>query len=187
MRVSQLRAAVAIGAVLTAAGCASGSASPTVPSLASSPAATVAPRAAGSSGGATSLAEGVAYARCMRSSGVSNFPDPVATPSGGYGFRMPLGPNRIDPKSAAWVAAQEACKSLLPPWWTGPQLSPAQQQAWLDWAKCIRSHGAPDFADPRFSGSQVQVFSGGGSSSPEVQSAMDACKSQMPSSGGLGG
>jgi hypothetical protein len=33
----------------------------------------------------------------------------------------------------------------------------------------------------------VQVSSGGGSSSPEVQSAMDACKSQMPSSGGLGG
>jgi len=125
----------------------------------------------------------------MRTHGVPNFPDPVATPSGGYGFRMPLGPNRIDPHAPAYVAAQEACKSLAPEWWTaGQQLSPAQQQRWLDWAKCIRAHGAPDFADPTFSGSQVHITGGGGTGvSPQVQSAMDACKSQMPSSGGVGG
>jgi hypothetical protein len=44
----------------------------------------------------------------------------------------------------------------------------------------------PAFADPTFSGSEVHV-SGGGSSSPQLQSAMNACKSQMPSAGGLGG
>jgi hypothetical protein len=186
MRPSQRWGAAAVVLAVTAAACSSGSQSPTVPSVASGPTTTADP-SSGSSGGATPLAEGLAYAQCMRSHGVSNFPDPVATPSGGYGFRMPLGPNRIDPHSVAYVAAQEACKSLLPQWWTGPQLSPAQQQAWLDWAKCIRSHGVPDFPDPKFSGSQVQVSSVGGSSSPQVQSAMDACKSRLPSAGGLGG
>ena len=81
---------------------------------------------------------------------------------------------------------QEACKSLTPDWWTtGPQLSSAQQQAWLTWAKCIRAHGVPDFADPTFSGSEVHITDGGATgTSPQVQSAMQACKSQMPSSGG---
>jgi hypothetical protein len=102
---------------------------------------------------------------------------------------MPLGPNRINPQSPAFVAASEACKSLTPQWWgTGRQLSPAQQQQWLDWAKCIRAHGVPDFADPTFSGGAVHITDGGGTGiSPQVQSAMDTCKSQMPSSGGLGG
>jgi hypothetical protein len=187
MRPSQLWAAAAVVLAVTVAACSSGSKSPTIPSVGSGPTTTAAP-VGDPSGGATPLAEGLTYARCMRSHGVSNFPDPVATPSGGYGFRMPLGPNRINPQSPAYVAAGEACKSLLPQWWSsGPQLSPAQQQAWLYWAKCIRSHGAPDFPDPKFSGSHVQVSGGGGSSSPQVQSAMDACKSQMPSAGGLGG
>jgi hypothetical protein len=125
----------------------------------------------------------------MRSHGVPQFPDPVVTPSGGYGFRMPLGPNRIDPRSPSYQSAQQACKALVPAWWSGSsgqQLSPAQQQAWLNWAKCIRSHGMPDFADPTFSGSEVHV-SDGGSNSPQLQSAMTACKSQKPTSGGLGG
>ena len=187
MRPSHLWAAATIVLAVTVAACSSGLKAPTVPSVATGPATTAAQAGASPSGGDTALAQGLAFARCLRSHGVPNFPDPVATPSGGYGFRMPLGANRIDPKSPAWIAAQEACKSLLPQWWTGPQLSPAQQQAWLDWAKCIRSHGAPDFPDPKFSGSQVQVSSGGGSGSPQVQSAMDACKSQMPTTGGLGG
>jgi hypothetical protein len=187
MRPSQLWAAATIVLAITVAACSSGLKSPSVPSVATGPTTAAAQAGASPSGGDTALAQGLAFARCLRSHGVPNFPDPVATPSGGYGFRMPLGPNRINPQAPAYVAAQEACRSLLPQWWTGQQLSPAQQQAWLDWAKCIRSHGAPDFADPKFSGSQVQVSSGGGSGSPQVQSAMDACTSQMPSSGGLGG
>jgi hypothetical protein len=118
----------------------------------------------------------------MRSHGVPNFPDPVLTPSGGYGYRT----TGIDPQAAGFQGALQACKGLPSPWQpTGQQLSPAQQQAWLSWAKCIRAHGVPDFPDPTFSGRAVQVS--GGTSSPQLQSAMDACKSQMPSVGGLGG
>jgi hypothetical protein len=46
----------------------------------------------------------------------------------------------------------------------------------------------PDFADPTFpGGGAVSISGGGGSISPQLQSAMDACKSQMPTSGGIGG
>jgi hypothetical protein len=56
----------------------------------------------------------------------------------------------------------------------------------LKWAKCIRSHGLPNFPDPTFSGSEVHD-SGLASNSPQLQPAVDACKSQTPSVGGLGG
>ncbi len=185
MRASQLWPAVAIGLALTVAACANGSKSPTVASLGMGPATTASQVGASSSGGGTPLAQGVAYAQCMRSHGVPNWPDPVATPSGGYGFRT----TGVDPQSAAFQGAVQACKSLSPQWWSGgQQLSPAEQQAWLTWAKCIRANGVPSFADPTFSGGgAVRISGAGGSTSPQLQSAMDTCKSHMPSVGGLGG
>jgi hypothetical protein len=72
---------------------------------------------------------------------------------------------------------------LPSPWSsTGQQLSPAQQQAWLTWAECIRANGVPDFPDPTFSGSEVHD-SGDASNSPQLQSAIDACNSQRPATG----
>jgi len=155
MRPSHLWAAAAVALGVTLAACSVGSKSPTV-SAAGSPSTTTTAAAAGGSGrsGASPLAEAVAYSQCIRSHGVRNFPDPVQTPSGGYGYRTA----GIDPNSAAW----------------------------LNWAQCIRAHGAPDFPDPTFSGSEVHD-SGVGSNSAQLQSAMDACKSQIPSVGGLGG
>jgi hypothetical protein len=155
------------------------------PTAGSQPTTTAAPAGGSGSSGASPLAQGVAYSECIRSHGVPNFPDPVQTPSGGYGYRT----RGIDPNSAAFQAALQACKALPSPWSsTSQQLSPAQQQAWLNWAQCIRTHGLPNFPDPTFSGSEVHdTDSGVASSSPRLQSAMDACKSQRPSVGGLGG
>ena len=117
----------------------------------------------------------MAYAKCIRSHGVPNFPDPVQTPSGHYGYRT----SGIDPSSAAFQGALQACRTLPSPWnTTGQQLSSAEQQAWLTWAQCIRAHGVPDFPDPTFSGSEVHE-PGVASSTPQLQSAMDACKSQQ--------
>jgi hypothetical protein len=172
MRRPQLWATATVVLAVTMAACSSGS----------QPSSTAASPGGSGSAMQTPLAKAEAFSQCMRSHGVSNWPDPVQTPSGRYGFRT-IG---VDPNSAAFQSAQQACTALYPDAFSGPQLTPAQQQAWLDWAKCIRSHGVPDFPDPTFSGSQVHD-SGGGSSSPQLQSAMDACKSQMPSSGGLGG
>ena len=178
MRLSHLWAVAAAVLGVTVAGCSGGSTPPTAGSQ------SIAVPAGGSgSSGATALAQAVAYSQCVRSHGVPNFPDPVQTPSGGYGYRTA----GIDPNSAAFQGALQACKALPSPWnSTGQQLSPAQQQAWLNWAQCIRAHGLPDFPDPTFSGSEVHD-SGVGSSSPQLQQAIDACKSQRPSVGGLGG
>ncbi len=167
-------AAVAVALGVIVAGCGS-----SVPTGGSQPATT----GGSGSSGASPLAEAVAYSQCIRSHGVPNFPDPVHTPSGGYGYRT----KGIDPSSAAFQGALQACKALPSPWnSTGQQLSQTQQQAWLNWAKCIRAHGMPDFPDPTFSGVEVHD-SGVASASPQLQSAMDACKSRTPSAGGLGG
>ena len=172
MRPSRLWAAAAVVVGVTVAGCSGGS---TVP--------TAAPTGGSGSSGKSSLADAIAYSQCIRSHGVSNFPDPVQTPSGGYGYRT----SGIDPNSAAFQGAIQACKALPSPWTTtGQELTPAQQQAWLNWAQCIRVQGVSDFPDPTFSGSEVRD-SGLASNSPQLQSAMDACKSRKPSIGGLGG
>ena len=175
MRPSRLWAAAVVALGLTVAGCSGGGKVPTVGSgwgISS---------AAGTRG--RPLADAVAYSQCIRSHGVPNFPDPVQTPSGGYGYRT----SGIDPNSTVFQGALQACRALPSPWnSTGQELSPAQQQAWLDWAQCIRVHGVSDFPDPMFSGREVHD-SGLESGSPQLQSAMDACKSQKPSVGGLGG
>ena len=177
-RVWAVVAAVALGASVTA--CSSGS---TTPAVDSQPTTTAGSGAGSSSAEASALAEAVTYSQCIRSHGVPNFPDPVQTPDGGYGYRT----NGIDPSSSAFQGALQACKSLPSPWnSTGQELSSAQQQAWLNWARCIRAHGVPDFPDPTFSGSEVHD-SGLAPNSTLIQSAIEACKSHMPSVGGLGG
>ena len=185
MRASRVWPAVGVGLALAVGACTSGSTSPTVPTVGTGPTTTAPQAGASASGGDTALAEGLAYAQCVRTHGAPKFPDPVRTPSGGYGFRT----DGINPQSAAYQGAVQACKTLAPQWWSGgQQLTTAEQQAWLTWAKCIRANGVPSFADPTFpGGGAVRISGPGGSSSPQLQSAMDACKPQMPTAGGLGG
>jgi hypothetical protein len=53
----------------------------------------------------------LSYAKCMRSHGITNFPDPFRHPDGGYGF---LYTNQVDQSSPAFLAANQACRNLLP-------------------------------------------------------------------------
>lgn len=185
LRPARLWAVAVLGLGAAAAGCSTGTTPPTAATAGSQPTTTTTAATTGGSGssGASPLAQAVAFSQCMRSHGSPTFPDPVQTPDGHYGYRT----NGIDPNSAGFQGALQACKSLPSPWSsTGQQLTPAQQQAWLNWAQCIRVHGLPNFPDPTFSGTEVHD-SGVGSDSTQLQSAMDACKSQRPSVGGLGG
>jgi len=185
MRLSKLWAAAAVAMAVGVAACSGGSNPPTVATARSQPTATT-PEAGGSSAsGQTPFAQAQAYSECMRSHGTANFPDPSLTPGGGYGYRT----SGIDPHSPGFQRALQACKDLPSPWNSrGQQLTAAQQQAWLSWAKCIRGHGVPEFPDPTFSGDAVHTSPPGGQSpTPEFQRAMDACKAQSPSTGGLGG
>jgi hypothetical protein len=89
--------------------------------------------------------EALNFARCMRSHGVSNFPDP--TPNGG-GFNVNV--PGINPSSPAFKAAQSACRQLLPV--KRPQSGPPSAHAYmrlLHWAGCMRAHGMSGLPDPR--------------------------------------
>lgn len=183
------RAAAVAALGLGAAAC-GGGASPTVAHLGATTSTTAAGGAAGS-GGRPSQAQAERYSTCMRSHGVPAFPDPTAGPNGGFGFAIRGGPGTgIDPSSSTFQAAQNDCKSLLPNKGVGKQLTAAQQQAFLNWAACIRAHGMPNFPDPDFSGGGVRISIGtgnvGGSASgpsgppPQLQAAQKACQSKLP-------
>jgi hypothetical protein len=83
------------------------------------------------------------FAHCMRSHGVTNFPDP--TPGGG----IELGPG-LNPSSPAFRTARQACKQFLPNKAGPPATSAADRAAALTLARCMRSHGVPQFPDPAF-------------------------------------
>ena len=57
--------------------------------------------------GTDSVRQSGSLSQCMRSHGVPNFPDPVLTPSGGYGYRT----TGIDPNSSGFQGALKACKA----------------------------------------------------------------------------
>jgi hypothetical protein len=81
------------------------------------------------------------YAQCMRSHGVPNFPDP--SPSGGL-----VVPNDINVQSPAFKAAQQACGKLAQPASGAGGPSESRELQLLELAKCMRSHGVPNFPDP---------------------------------------
>lgn len=58
---------------------------------------------------AADQAKSVRYSQCMRANGMPDFPDPPADGSG-----INLGKLGIDPKSAAFQAANEKCRNLIP-------------------------------------------------------------------------
>ena len=176
--------------------CSGGSNPPTVAHLGSSPTTTAAPPSGGPGPlSGADMAKMEAYSQCMRTHGVSSFPDPQSGPNGGgFAIRANSG-SGLDPNSPTFQSADKACKDLLPNKGVPKPLTAAQQQAFLTWAACIRAHGIPNFQDPKFSGGGVQIsLSGGaglgGGKGPSLifQAAQKACASKLPTGfGKLGG
>ena len=82
----------------------------------------------------------VNFARCMRSHGVSNFPDDL-------NFENVPG---IIPSSPAFKAAQTTCQHLLPVKAPRPAAPSARTFATLlRLSNCLRAHGYPSMPDPR--------------------------------------
>jgi hypothetical protein len=80
------------------------------------------------------------FARCMRSHGVSSFPDDLD-------FHNDPG---INPSSPAFKTAQMACQHLLPVKALPPAAPSAQTHAkLLRLANCLRAHGYPSIPDPK--------------------------------------
>ena len=89
-----------------------------------------APAGTGSGGGnntAANAQKGVKFAECMRSNGVSQFPDPGA--SGKLTIDAVANGSSLDPSTPAFTQAISACKDLEPTGFMGSKRSSQQQQA----------------------------------------------------------
>jgi hypothetical protein len=186
-----LAAAVAlIAAGVLVAGCGGGSGTPGVAGAGSSSTSAAKPSSSGSSNGGA-----LAYSRCMRSHGVPDFPDPKSNGT----IQVNAGPGSdLGPGNPQFKRAQRACQPLLP----APSAEHQHEEfaAALRFARCMRSHGVPNFPDPAPPSSGPQTGSGGRGSagggntqglsgvdpnSPRFQAANRACRSLTPAGGGV--
>jgi hypothetical protein len=119
----------------------------------------------------------VAFARCMRSHGVPNYPDP--TSSGLVKESL----QQLGVSGSRFQAAQSACRHLLPNGGQPPSQAQVQRvraQA-LQFSRCVRNHGVPNFPDPASDGripdpATVGIDQG----SPKFEAANQACGKYRP-------
>jgi hypothetical protein len=103
---------------------------------------------------ATGDASPLGLSECMRAHGISNFPDPSNGP-GGQGLSISATPGSpaltvqgITFSGPAFEKAEKACSRYLTPNGPPPQPSAKQRAQMLAFARCMRTHGVPSFADP---------------------------------------
>lgn len=142
--------------VLLAACGGSGGSSSTRPAGSSSP---------GSQSGA------VAFAQCVRSHGVPDFPDPQ-----NGRFLLP-GSLQSNPN---FRPAVQACQHLLGP--GGATNSGSGNSQLLAFARCMQTHGVPKFPDPSANGG-ILGGSGIDPNSPQFQQAYQECQHLLPGGG----
>jgi hypothetical protein len=133
---------------------------------------------AAASGSATFRAE-LAFAHCMQTHGLPNFPDPTNA-NEGFGVSGQLNGNATGPLAQA----HNACAHLLPRGssaaGTGTVTQSQINQA-LKIVQCLRAHGEPNFPDPTVqSGSLHLTVKPGVLQSAQFKSALKACRSLIP-------
>jgi len=105
----------------------------------------------------------------MRSHGVPDFPDP--TSRGGV---PKVTPQQVGVSNSRFQVAQRACAQLLQP--TQAQV-PQIMTGMLNFARCMRSHGVPNWPDPSTDRNGQPVFniSGINPDSPLVSNTANEC------------
>jgi hypothetical protein len=159
MRSSSVVVVIAAGLVLPAAGCGGSSK----------------PRAASAQQNGA-----VAYARCIRSDGVPNWPDPN---SSGVFDKSKLTSQQLGASSSRVQAAQTACRRLLPNGGNAPTPAQVQQVRALSlrFSQCVRARGLPNFPDPDSTGRIPDPASVGiNQGSPKFEAANQACGKYRP-------
>jgi hypothetical protein len=116
------------------------------------------------------------FAKCMRAHGV-DMPDPEVDDQGRIKMRIGGGKasERPDPKKLE--AAQKACGNLIGGGDGDRQIDPAERDAMVAFAKCMREHGI-DMPDPTGDGLTVRGEKDGGGPDPdseEFKAAEQAC------------
>jgi hypothetical protein len=123
----------------------------------------------------------VAFSKCMRANGVPNFPDLSGDRMLIEASGQSISVNGIPVNAPAFEAARQTCEKFMPHT-TAPATAAQSAQATrreLEFAKCMRSHGVPNFPDPKVvsrSGSNERVYLAGvDPQSPAFQTAAKAC------------
>jgi hypothetical protein len=156
------------------------------------------PASAGGSsspGRAATPPSAVAYSECVRSHGIPNFPDP---PSDGGIAKASA--QQLGVSSSRLQTAQRACQHLIPA--TGGAVQQQEQQCFaardcspdvvrellnvmLRFARCMRTHGVPDFPDPTtdpqgqpFFNVSAHGISDSMAHSPSFTAKLDDCQRQ---------
>ncbi len=101
---------------------------------------------AGGSATAAAAAAAVRYTSCMRSHGVPAYPDPNS--SGQLPKIVPANEAELGVSDSRFSAAQTACQNLWP--YQGPTQAQTRQELTdaVRFARCMRSHGVPNWPDP---------------------------------------
>jgi hypothetical protein len=138
-----LGAASSVSLAVIAAGCGGGTAGGHVARLGST---TTPTSSVSTSRSGSTQNQALAYATCLRTQGVPNWPDP--TSSGAFD-KSKLTLQQLGVSSSHLQAAQAACQRLLPNGGERPnqvELREMERDA-LDFARCMRSHGVPTWPD----------------------------------------
>ena len=118
----------------------------------------------------------IAFAQCMRTHGVPNFPDPG--PSTNFTVSgAPEGAAANTPSGKAY----DNCAHLLPNGSSSNNGSVTTQELseGVALAQCLRTHGEPTFPDPTVVNGGLN-FAFTGVDSPQFQAAVSACRSVIP-------
>lgn len=157
---------------------------------------------ASNAGGSPSSPSAVGYSHCMRSHGVPNFPDPDSS------GQLPKGDaQRFGVSSSQLQAARQACQQLLPNNGGAINADSIQQCMMADdcpqalvqqlvneernFARCMRSHGVPNWPDPTIDSEGRPVFAisiskdGFDPYSPQIWAKGNECSRLMPGLPGL--
>jgi hypothetical protein len=136
-----------------------------------------------SSSSANPANSALAFSRCMRSHGVTNFPDPETI---GGQTRLRVKQEAGGPSPQTMEAAQKACRHLQP--FEQAKLSPQEkvqrQEQVLKFARCMREHGVDVHASAQGGGVQLRIGGQGSGGpnpeSPTFQAAQKACSGLLP-------
>lgn len=137
-----------------------------------------------SRGGSANYQKARAYSECMRAHGVVNFPDPDA--QGNIIMHTQSGQQQqVDTNSSVFQAADRSCRHLLPG--GGAPLNAQSQvvKQYLKFAHCMRTHGLPNYPDPKVSPGSIDIGLGAAGidiNSPQFKAAERACRSLIPPS-----
>jgi hypothetical protein len=140
----------------------------------------------GSSGPSASIGTGsdsagstLAFSKCMRANGAPTFPDLSSNRMLIQGNADTISVNGVSFNAPAFLAARADCQKYLPSVYVSEAQTAQQRQRGLNFAKCMRNHGVPNFPDPKVvssSGANQRVYLPGvNPQSPAFRAAAKAC------------